>query len=127
MQRRVSEVALEHAAATLAVLSREAKNCADIVAAGGIAPVVALLSSGTTGAKRHAAVGLARLQVSSPAAPPQAQLPAPSAGRALPEGQQPNPTDARSAGGELPLASEQRTSPPWRLLAVVAAGSGSRA
>ena len=57
----VSDLAQEHASATLAVIARDRPNCDDVVGLGGIAPLVQLLSYGTTGAKKHAALGLARL------------------------------------------------------------------
>ena len=62
--RQVSLAAQEHAATVLALLARELTNCLEIVRAGGIPPLVALLPSASIGAKRQAATGLARLAAS---------------------------------------------------------------
>ena len=75
---RLSAVAQEHAAAVLSGITSDdipavneetqAGNKRDVVSAGGIAPLVQLLRSGSRGAKRHAALALAQMTRSEKAA-----------------------------------------------------------
>ena len=65
---KISNLAEEHAATVLACLARDTAVHEEIVESGGIAPLVALLSgTSSTGAKRMAANGLARLALTSSA------------------------------------------------------------
>ena len=58
---KLSDVGQEHTAIVLACLALDASCHDEIIASGGVQPLVQLLSSPTFGAKKHAALALARL------------------------------------------------------------------
>ena len=58
--------AQEYGAFVLSCLALDRNAHGEIVEKGGIAPLVALLAASTLGAKKHAAVGLARLALGNP-------------------------------------------------------------
>ena len=62
---QISMSAQEHAACVLATVARDSEVHSEIVAEGGIEPLVSLLNLASTGAKKHAANALARLAASA--------------------------------------------------------------